>query len=199
MARSKLPWSALIAASLGTLSAVRAFYRPNRALTKEGYVRLCAADNACDPAMTLDAAGGSVYCPLAGTVLSAGTGWVVIKPDVDDVVLSYAWTPSAAPSQQLVASGAHVGAGQQIAVGGVFRFSVRQVVRGPSGTSIGAPFEPASWLAVRGLRISMKSRAPSLWCETGRNLTVPQGVAKCEIELPSPSPLSLLPVTVALR
>src|SRR5690349_7750011 len=107
MARSKLPWSALIAATIGTVSAVRAFYRPNRALTAQGYVRLCAADTGCDPAMTIDAAGGAVLSPLAGTVLSASGSWVVIKPDLDDVVLTYAWTPGAAASQQLVKAGMH--------------------------------------------------------------------------------------------
>lgn len=194
-----VPWSALIAAGLGTVAAVRAFYRPNRTLTKDGYARLCAADNACDPAMTIDASGGSVFSPMAGQVLSAGPGWTVIKPDLDDVLLSYAWDPSSGPSSQLVTQGQHVGSGQAIAIGGAFRFSVRQITRGPSGTTVGAPYEPASWLAVRGLKISGKSKQASLWCESGRALAVPQAVAKCGIELPAPSPYSLLPVSVSLR
>jgi hypothetical protein len=194
-----VPWSALIAATLGTVAAVRAFYRPNRSLTKDGYVRLCAADNACDPAMTVDAAGGNVMSPMAAQVISAGPGWAVLKPDLDDVLLSYAWDPSSGPSAQVMAQGQHVHAGQVLAIGGVFRFSVRQLSRGSSGTTVGAPLEPAAWLAVRGLRISSKSKEPSLWCEGGRALTVPQGVAKCGIELPAPSPYSLLPVTVSLR
>lgn len=194
-----VPWSALIAAALGTVTAVRAFYRPNRALTLNGYVRLCAADNACDPAMVIDTAGAAVLSPMAGVVVSAGPGWIVIKPDLDDVVLSYAWDASAGPTAELVSAGARVSSGQQIAVGGLLHFSVLQLTRGAGGTQIGAPYEPAAWLAVRGLRISKASREPALWCEAGRSLTVPQGVAKCGIELPSPSPYSLLPVTVSLR
>jgi hypothetical protein len=194
-----VPWSALIAAGLGTVAAVRTFYRPLRSLTKDGYARLCAADNACDPAMTLDAAGGAVLAPMASQVVSAGPGWAVLKPDFDDVLLSYAWDPASGPTAQVLAQGQHVGAGTTIAIGGVFRFSVRQVSRTSSGTVVGAPFEPAAWLAVRGLRISSKSKEASLWCEAGRELSVPQGVAKCGIELPAPSPYSLLPVTVSLR
>jgi len=197
MAR-RVPWNALIAATLGTVAAVRALYRPHRTLTLEGYVRSCAADSACDPAMTIDAAGAAVLAPMAAAVVSAGPTWVVLKPDLDDVLLSYAWAPEASATQ-LIPSGTHVAAGQTIAIGGLFRFSVRQLARTSGGTAVGAPYEPAAWLAVRGLKVSAKARDQALWCEGGRSLTVPQGVAKCNIELPAPSPLSLLPVTVSLR
>jgi len=192
-----VPWSALIAGTLGTIAAVRALYHPYRALTRDGYVRACAAESGCDPAMMVDAGGGVVYAPMAGLMVSAGPTWAVLKPDLEDVMLSYAWSPETA-TNLLVAPGQHVGAGQQIAVGGLFRFSVRQLTRGAS-TTVGAAYEPSSWLAVRGLRVSTKSREPSRWCEGGRALTVPQEVARCGLELPAPSPLSLLPVTVALR
>lgn len=196
---ARVPWSTLIAAGLGTAAAVRALMRPHRTLTLAGYVRGCAADSSCDPSMLIDAAGAPVFSPVAGQVLSADQGWVVVKPDLDDVVLSYAWSPGADSSSLQVSSGQAVHAGQTLAVGGLFRFSVLQVVRDASGTHLGAPFEPASWLAVRGLKISAKSAEPQLWCEGGRTLTVPQGVAKCGIDLPSPGPLSLLPVSVSLR
>lgn len=194
-----VPYGALIAAALGTVAAVRAFYRPYRTLTRDGFVRNCASDNACDPAMLVDSSGGAVLSPVAGQVVAAGPGWVAIKADLDDVVLSYGWDSSSPSTATLVSTGEHVGAGETIAIGGVFRFSVHQISRGPSGTTIGAPYEPASWLAVRGLKISGKQKEPSMWCEMGRSLSVPQAVAKCGIELPSPSPYSLLPVTVALR
>ena len=202
-----IPWSAVIAAGLGVAAGVRALYLPNRAITRRGYVRSCATTSGCDASMVIDTGGGPVYSVTAGTVIFGGAQLVAVAADLEDVLLMYDWRGSDTNASDLkmaqssfVSPGSHVSAGKQIGTGGLVRFSVQKLIRSPSGVSFGGSYEPASWLAVRGLKVSEKATPGSgQWCEGGRNLSVPQSVAKCGLELPAPSSWSLLPVQVSLR
>lgn len=198
------PWSAAIAAGLGVAAGVRALYLPNRAITKRGYVRSCAATSGCDASMVVDTGGGAVYAVVPGTVVFGGAELIAIASDLEDVLLMYDWRSNNSDLKMAQSTfappGSHVAAGKQIGTGGIVRFSVQKLLRTSSGVQIGGSYEPAAWLAVRGLKVSEKATQGSgQWCEGGRSLSVPQSVAHCNIELPAPSAWSLLPVTVSLR
>jgi hypothetical protein len=70
------------------------------------------------------------------------------------------------------------------------------VSRSATGEPTIAAIEPASWLAARGLRVSVQKQPTNKWCETGRKITTPHQVSKCGLRLPVPASFMLLPVSV---
>jgi hypothetical protein len=197
VARSMLPWGALFIGGLGAAAVVRAVYRPKRVVIDNAFAQQCAGMTGCDPAVTLQAAGGQpVYAMAPGVIASMAPGAVTIVARDEAVVLDYSGL-----EQMQVGLGERVGIGQQIGLARQLRFAVYQLDRAADGsTRIGKALEPASWLSVHGLALSAGT-APGhqgLWCETGRQLSVPKHVAECGIELPQPGAWSLLPVRVSL-
>jgi hypothetical protein len=186
-----MPWGALLCGGLGVTAIVRALYHPKRVVLDGARALHCAGESGCDPAMMLNGSGGGVYAMAPGTVI-VGPGSVAIVGSDESVVLNYTGL-----DQVQVAAGQHVGIGQQIGLGQRVRFSVQALVPGEDGTTrVQQPYEPASWLAVHGLKPS--GTGGSQWCDSSRQLNVPQQVAKCGIELPVPTAWALLPVRVSL-
>jgi len=92
--------------------------------------------------------------------------------------------------------------GQQIGLASRLKFGVYEIARTAQGTAaIGRPFEPASWLANHGCRVSHKAHKTSgnVWCAGGRKLIVPAAVASCGIRLPPPNGFALLPVSATME
>jgi len=192
-----LPWGALLVGGLGTAAVVRALYRPKRLVIENAFAQQCAGMTGCDPAVTLQASGGQpVYAMAPGAVAAVSPGSVAIAASDEAVVLDYTGL-----EQIQVGLGERVMVGQQIGLARQLRFAVYQLERAADGTTrIGKPYEPAAWLAVHGLGLSFGT-APGhqgLWCETGRQLSVPRHVAECGIQLPQPGAWSLMPVSVSL-
>lgn len=189
-----MPWGALLFGGLGAAAIVRALYHPKRVVLGNARSLHCAGEAGCDPAMTLNGAAiTGVYAMAPGTVV-VGPGSVAIVGSDESVVLNYTGL-----EQVQVAAGQHVGLGQQIGLGQRVRFSVHTLVPGEDGsTRVQKPYEPASWLAVHGLRPSGNVANQPQWCDANRQLNVPQQVAKCGIELPVPTAWALLPVRVSL-
>jgi hypothetical protein len=192
--KKKTPWGALFWGAVGTAAAVRALYRPDRALIKDGFVLRCAATSGCDPAMTIQSFEGTqaVFAPMAGVIVSASGISCQIVPNGEAVLLDFSGS-----AQFQVTAGDHVGAGQQIGLASAFSFSVYELGRNPDGhAKILGALEPASWLAVHGIRVSSKShKHTELWCEGGRKIVAPPAVANC-LKLPPPSGYALLPISV---
>jgi hypothetical protein len=195
--KSKVAWGAVTWGALGLLALTRAFWRGNRALMRDGYVASCAGGKDCSTEMTVDATedAQAIYSPVSGVVVSADTNNVVIVPNNEAAVLQF----SMSEAQVQVATGQRVGAGQQIGLARRIGFSVSRLNADASMT----PYEPASWLAVHGMRVSGKFRfetkADEQWCETGRKLEVPSQVASCGMSIASPSGYALLPVNIEMR
>lgn len=211
--RRRVPWGAIIWGGLGTALAVRALYRPARAVVSDGYAKRCAGrtNGGCSPTMLIEsfAGAGPVYAPVAGRVLSAGQlkgislpghqAHTVIRIAAarEPVVLEYR-----GDLQPQVQAGEQVGVGQQIALGSEVAFSVTEL-RSDGQQVASVQLEPASWLAARGLRISQRrhpadTEGPN-WCEGGRKLVVPESAGLCNLELPAPGGLMLLPVSVTME
>jgi hypothetical protein len=187
----------VLCAALGAGALVRAFYHPARALIQDGFVSQCAgSDTSCDPHLTVDGSMGSqpVYAVVGGVIVAAGPDWVALVPNHEAVVLTYGNLTDVAPA------GSKVGVGQMIGRSPRLSFGVSRIDRDAAGSVKLTPYEPTSWLAVRGLGVSVKSRhsGQNLWCEGGRTLSVPQQVGRCGIALPAPSAWALLPVSVTL-
>jgi hypothetical protein len=146
--------------------------------------------------MTVDGSigGQPVYAVVGGVVVAAGPDWVAIVPNHEAVVLTYGNLTGPANA------GTKVGAGQLIGRSARLSFGVSKIERDASGGVKLVPYEPAAWLAVRGLAVSVKRRSSGqpLWCDGGRTLRVPQQVARCGMALPEPSAWALLPVSVTL-
>ena len=200
-ARSRVPWGALFAGGLGVAAVVRALYHPKRVVLDGATALHCAGEADCDPAMTLrsSSGGGPVYAMAPGVVVAVGPDSVAIAASDEAVVLDYT-----SLYQVQVVAGQRVGLGQQIGLGKTVRFAVYDAQSTPDGkrrdsgsSPLGKPYEPASWLAVHGLRASGRTVQPQ-WCEEARRLSVPQQVAKCGMQLPVPSAWALLPVRVSL-
>lgn len=190
-----IPWSALIAGGLGTAALVRAFYRPIRAIIADGYVGACPLSSGCSPKMVIAAYTGAqpVYAVASGNVVSVAGDTIAFVPDREAVVIVYEGLTqiSASPGQ-------HLAAGTVLGLSSKVTFSV--VLLDHANPSMDTHYEPASWLAVRGIRISEKDRRGSTpqWCEGGRTIAVPQAASKCNLVLPEPSAFSLLPVRITL-
>lgn len=212
--KKRIPWGAIIWTGIGGAMLFRTFYRPARAVVADGYARRCAGktNGSCSQSMLIESFEGSapVYTPVAGRVLAAGqltgvasTGNVPhtlirIAAAHEPVILEYRGA-----LQPQVSDGEEVGVGQQIALAQQVEFGVVEIRRSSSGTISQVNLEPASWLAARGLAISVKrhksdAEGPN-WCEGGRKLRVPESTALCDMELPPPGGLMLLPVSVQVE
>ena len=195
--RKKYPLGAIFWGTIGVAAAVRCLYRPDRSLIKDGFVSKCAAATGCDPAMTVDAFEGTkpIFAPMAGTVVSTGPHTVYLVPNGEAVLLEY--TSNSASFTPQVAVGDKVGSGQQLGLASRISFAVYEITRTPDGRAqVGRALEPASWLAVHGIRVSSKKHpATENWCEGGRKIVAPPNVANC-LTLPPPSGFALLPISV---
>lgn len=198
MARSKVPWGALVYAGVGVAALVRGLRRPKRIVLDGAFALHCAGMDGCDPAVTLQTQSGGqgVYAAAPGRVLAVGPGSVSIMARDEGAVLDYTGL-----DQVQVTAGDAVGIGQQLGLARQVRFAVYALEQAPDGSlRIGKPFEPASWLATHGQALSAGSTTghQGLWCEGGRQLDVPQKVAQCGMQLPTPTAWALLPVRVSL-
>jgi hypothetical protein len=149
--RKGLPWGAIIWAGLGTAMAVRALYRPSRAVVADGYAKACAGrDNGgCRQSMLIESFAGSapVYSPVCGRVISSGQlkgislpgheAHTVIRVAArhDPVILEYAGA-----LQPQVQEGEEIGAGQQIALASELAFGVTEIRSDGQTVS-----KPAGW------------------------------------------------------
>lgn len=198
-----VPLGAITWAAIGGLAAFRTFYRPHRAVVRDGFALRCAAAESCDPTMTIESFIGKapVYANSRGRVLFAGPNGIQIAAADEPTVLTYEADARGGFSPQ-VRTGDRVGIGQQIALASRVRFGVEVIWREPDGELKRIWNEPASWLAARGQRISAKYRKAdaegSNWCEGGRRLVVPPRVGTCKIRLPTPGAFALLPVSVTM-
>lgn len=199
--KSKYPWGAMFWGGIAAAATVRALYHPYRAVIHDGFASKCSAEG-CDPTMMIDSFSGEseIYAPVGGTVVSMTASSIYLAINSEPTLLEY----SADPSQMVVQvqPGEKVGAGQQIGLAKRLKFGVYEIARTAAGTAqIGRPYEPASWLANHGCRISHKKHHVSgnVWCEGGRHLIVPQAVAKCGIRLPPPNGFALLPVSASME
>jgi murein DD-endopeptidase MepM/ murein hydrolase activator NlpD len=185
-----------ILGAIAAASAVKAVFRPHRAVVREGAVSGCPGVNQyneCDPTLPIEApAGTAVYSTATGRVVAVGEDFVHIATRNEPVVLYYdGITPS-------VTEGQYVGRGQEIGSSrGRLYFGVQQFVQGGGVVNI----EPSSWLAARGNRIASKYTGPGgQWCEQGRHISVPRSAgAPCQFHEPDKAAFALLPVTVEVE
>lgn len=201
---AKVPWGALFFGTVGGAAAFRALYRPARAVVRNGYVTRCAGDGGCDPHMAIQSAEGiaPVYAVTSGRVLEVkelgakaqGARHVRIASSREPVVLCY---ELGSQSMVHLQPGQKIGMGEEIAKADTVGFGVERYVRKTDGSIEVLHIEPASWLASRGLGVSVKKRkAEQQWCEQGRRLVVPERSLQCGLELPEPPRATLLPVSV---
>lgn len=196
--KKKYPWGAIFWGTVGAAAAVRALYHPYRAVMRDGFASKCSAEG-CDPTMTIDSFSGQseLYAPAGGTVVSASPTNIYIALGGEPTLLEY--TGSIVPQVQ---SGEKVSAGQQIGLSARVKFGVYDIQRSAGGSAaIGRPYEPASWLANHGCRVShvYHKNTGGVWCVGGRHLTVPQAVANCGMRLPPPNGFALLPVSATME
>lgn len=192
----KVPFGAIFFGLLGAGAVVRTFYRPHRAVVRDGYALRCAGGASCDKAVTIESMRGvaPVYAASPGVAVVA-PGMIKIVSSREPVVLTYRFEGSHSVH---VAHGQKVGMGQPIAQAGRVGFAVDQALRtGTAGDVKFKPLVPSAWLAARGLRLSSKHRrGEQQWCEGGRRLAVPEQALKCGMDLPEPASFMLLPVSV---
>lgn len=196
--KSKYPWGAMFWGTVGVAAAVRALYRPFRAVMRNGFPSRCAAEGGCEPSMTIDSFEGQseIYALGSGTVVGAAPNGIYIALNSEPTIVEYAADPGQLVPQ--VTTGEHVSAGQQIGLAKRVKFAVYMIDR--SG-AIGRAFEPASWLANHGLSVSHQAHKTSgaVWCAGGRKLIVPQAVANCGMRLPPPNGFALLPISATME
>jgi len=196
--KSKYPWGAMFWGTIGIAAAVRALYHPFRAVMRNGFPSRCASDGSCDPSMTIDSFEGEseIYALGSGTVVAASPAGIYIALNSEPTLVEYAADPGQLVTQ--VVTGESVGAGQQIGLAKRVKFAVYMI---DQSATVGRPFEPASWLANHGLRVSHKTHKTSgaVWCAGGRKLVVPQTVATCGMRLPPPNGFALLPVSATME
>jgi hypothetical protein len=181
---------------IAAVAALKALFRPHRAIVKEGGVVACPGTNrfrVCDPALAIEAAQGTpVYSTLQGRAVAVGDNFVHIASRNEPVVVMYdGITPS-------IVEGQYIGRGQGLgeSQGRVF-FSVTQFL--PGGRAVRV--DPSSWLASRGQRIASKYTGPGTsWCEQGRHIDVPASAGRpCALYEPEKAGFALLPVTVSVE
>lgn len=185
-----------ILGTIAALSAVKAVFRPHRAVVREGAVSSCPGVNQyneCDPTLPVDApVGTGVYSTATGRVVAVGDDFVHIATRNEPVVLYY---DGLVPS---VREGQYVGRGQEIGTSkGRVHFGVQQFVQGGQIINV----EPASWLAARGNRIAARyTGTGSQWCEQNRHISVPRSAgAPCQFYEPDRAAFALLPVTIEVE
>jgi len=180
------------------LAAVKALFRPDRAIVKEGAVASCPGANksrVCDASLAIDAPPGTpAYATSGGRVAAIGGSFIQLAAHDEPVVLMY---DGITPAAGLV-EGQYVGRGQYIgdSLGHVY-FSVTEFLPGGAFHKI----EPSAWLASRGQRIAANYTGRGTeWCEQGRNISVQLDAGRaCDLYEPERGSFSLLPVTVSLQ
>lgn len=183
--------------TLGLMSGIKFFWRPHRAVVREGRVEACPGDNqydVCDPTLRITApAGVGAYAPLSGIVAATGDNFVHIIGRHEPVIVMIDGI------QPRVEEGQSVGPGQRIGT------TLSQVAIGVWEIAPGEPFtmktvDPASWLASRGMRVAAENTGSGeLWCEGGRDITVPKSAGSaCALRRPQPGKFGLLPVQVSI-
>lgn len=182
------------AVGLGCL--IRAVFRANRAVVKEGTVLRCAGDpnsfGVCDPGDVIETAPGEpVYSTGKAEVVAVGPYFVHLAVENDPVVLAYEGL------EPEVEVGQYVGVGQRIGTSdGRVSFIVTQFK--PGGAAEYVP--PSAWLAVRGMRLVVKNEETEQYCTGGREIVVPQANKKaCGLRSPDKAKFALLPVTVEFQ
>lgn len=192
-----VPYGAIALAALGGFGVFRTFYRPHRAVLKDGFALRCPASIGCEPSVTVESYGGAVamYAVAGGRVLRADNTGIEIALKYEPVVVRYE-----GGTNLQVRRGDTVGAGQQIGYAQRASFSVWQAQR-EGGNVRWIPIEPSSWLAARGMQLTARKRSggATQWCEGGRRVSVPQKVGQCGIKLPTPGSFMLLPVSVSME
>lgn len=181
--------------ALAAVAALKALWRPHRAVVREGAVARCPGGTSygsCDPTLQISApAGAHVYSTAQGHVVAVGPDWLHIAASHEPVVLYYdGVTPE-------VGEGQYVGRGQTIGAStGRTYFGVTQFSADGSEN-----IDPSSWLASRGQKIAAKYTGPGTsWCEQGRHIQVPQAAGSaCDLQEPDRPHFALLPVTVDIQ
>lgn len=182
---------------LGIGFAIRGFFRPVRAIVKEGSVRRCAGDRTafggCDPSDVIETAPGApVFAAAPAKVVAVGDYYVQLQVQNEPVILMYS---GIAPE---VEEGQFVGTGQKIAESeGEVAFSVTQYKPGMISENV----PPSAWLAVRGLSLVKENTgSEEPYCVQGRDIVVPEAAQKlCNLKAPAKAGFALLPVTVELE
>jgi len=192
-----VPFSTWAFGGVATLLLFRGLWNPHRALVHDAAVAACPGPvgPTCNDMLALSAQPGTaVFSAGSGTVMAVGDRWLHIQLDNEPVVIFYTGvTPD-------VTVGQSVGRGRKIGVAradGPVMFGVTGLVN-ESGTPALASVEPRSWLAVRGINLTVRKAPPTdLWCGPGRHVTVPQSVHMgCGLLAPDKSNFALLPVSV---
>lgn len=177
-----------------TYSAVRAAWRPHRAVTEKGAVAACEGRNrygVCDPSIRIAAARGSdVLGTAPGRVVAMGPTFVHVAAANEPVILMYDGI------EPLVKQGAKVSSGQTIGRSrGEVAFGVWRV--GAEGRL--TPLPPSAWLASRGFNVIAGGAPGTKWCEGGRDISVPETAGRtCRFKQPEPGRFALLPVRVSI-
>jgi hypothetical protein len=182
--------------AIAGVAIVKTFFRPWRAVVKEGSVAACPGDGKsriCDPTLAIDTPQGSpVYSTVGGRVVAVGDDFVLVSSLYEPVVLMM----SGIEPDSLV-EGQYVGRGQRVGVSsGRVYFGVTEFLPGHEAASI----DPSSWLASRGQRIAYKNTSEgSSWCEGGRHIEVPLAAGRgCDLHEPDKGGFALLPVSVSV-
>lgn len=182
--------------ALGVGFVLRGFFRPHRAVVKEGAIVRCAGSNqfgVCDPSDTIETAEGEpVFSTGPAEVVAVGGYYVNLLVQNDAVILMYeGLTPE-------VEVGQHVGSGQRIGTSdGRLHYSVTQYK--PNGVAEFVP--PSAWLAVRGMElVKNNSGSEALYCAGGRDIVVPsENKRACDLKAPRKAKFAMLPVSVELQ
>jgi hypothetical protein len=182
--------------AIAGVAIVKTFFRPFRAVVKEGSVEACPGTrrgSVCDPSLVISTPQGSpVYSTVGGRVAAVGDSFVVVASLYEPV---FVMMDGVVPGD--VEEGQYVGRGQKLgeSTGRVY-FSVTEFLPGGAMASV----DPSSWLASRGQKIAYKNTDPgSTWCEGGRHIEVPQSAGRaCDLHEPDKGGFALLPVSVSV-
>lgn len=181
---------------IAALALVKTFFRPHRAVVREGTLAACPGQNryqVCDPSIVLSTPADSpVYATAGGRVVAVGADFLHVASLHEPVVLMY---DGIAPS---VVEGQYVGRGAQIGTSsGQVAFSVTEFLPGGGAARI----DPSSWLASRGQKLAAKYTGPGTsWCEQGRNIEVPASAGRiCGFQEPERGGFALLPISVSVE
>jgi hypothetical protein len=193
---SSMSTAPYVLGAIAGVAIVKTFFRPRRAVVKEGQVEACPGspkDRPCDPSLAISTPQGSpVYSTVSGRVAAVGDKFVLVASGSEPVVVM---VDGVVPEP--LEEGQYVGRGQKIGESmGVVYFGVTEFLSGGGSVAV----DPASWLASRGQRIAHKNTDPgSSWCEGGRHIEVPGSAGRgCDLHEPDKGGFALLPVTVSV-
>lgn len=189
---------AIVWTGVAAFAAYRAIVRPVRAVFDDGELTACAGSPGCAPVLgirTTSTNPAPVYSLVGGVVSRVTPDRLEVISDYEPVIVGYLGSIDLSAS---IVPGQRVHAGEVLGQATSVGLAVSNITRLTDGSLALVPMEPASWLAVRGLRAATRLQPSIMWCAGGRTLTVPQDVARCGLRLPEPSGFSLLPVSVQL-